>query len=126
MSNVIVEESPKIKAGRFLRDKDYDLADRVGQRISILNDGLFPELGILRKQAAKKGILAKLVGSETEFLGVLKFYQHEDGVWEFCVHGRDNINELKKLAQEMSEMFGVDVKLKLTSEDKQTERPVGF
>ena len=115
-----IEKSYKILVGTILQEKGYVLANRVGQEISALTNGSFPELGVL-KEKEKKNFLEKLFNCPKEFLGVLKFYDVPEKPIKFHFHGSSNTKEVNALAEEIESKVNVKVHLILTSEDRLRE-----
>lgn len=120
-------ENPAYKLERDLLDKGYEIANLNGVRESKLNHCVF---GILkpRRDIIKKSFLGFKSNKKQRalFLGRVWLSDQDFGAkpdkrWVLEVYGRQNIEELTGLIKELSEPSGVDVQVRLGSEESKFE-----
>lgn len=124
---VAFEEAPSIMVGRFLLEKGFDLATCTGVAERSLTST--SSIGILRPDpdAKPQKRLFGLIKSKPrrEFLGTVWFLNTSrratEKNWTCEVYGRNNIDLIKSLAEEMAARFNVKITLRLVREDTDVE-----
>lgn len=126
------QELLSIKVGRFLLLKGFDLASRIGVALNVLVETC--SLGILYKdpEAKPRTYLFGLIKIEPRrmFLGTVWFNDNNRGAteqnWVFDAYGREYVELVRQLAEEMASTFNVKVTIRLVREqpDVETTSPV--
>jgi len=111
-------EPPSIKVGKWLIEKGYGLADLGGLRLSSLE--CRKHLGVLGPAVTKRVFFGLITTYErSPFFGTITF--ESEGPWDFEIYGRENVEKLTALANEMAEKFKVEIALHLVSEEPRLE-----
>lgn len=121
------QEPLSIKIGRFLLERGYDHASSIGVANPLTKTNA---LGILRKDPdvkPRKSLFGLITHKPRRtFLGVLwlddKVRGANDQVWVFEAYGRQYIELLKELSEDMTATFGVNIELRLVREQPEIER----
>ncbi len=125
--SVDFQEALSIKVGRFLLSKGLDLASSTGIELDSLDES--DSLGILHKNPDSKPIkyLFGLFRREPrrEFLGTIWFSNSARGAteedWVLDMYGREHVDIVMKLAEEMASLFNVKIAIHLVSEQPDFE-----
>ena len=113
------QESPSIKAGRFLLSRGFDPASRTGLAEESLVESR--SLGILRKNPEakpRKYLFGLITGKPRRwFLGKIWFNEDKLGAteqnWVIEVYGREHIEMIQKLADDMASTFNIKIAIRL-------------
>lgn len=124
-------ESPLQSIAKIIEQNGYQTASLIGEYEKIGSSLPFGGIGILDPRVKlKRGIIFKEI--RDAWPGTLWLSNKERGAvpdknWIMEVHGRDYIGKMKELAEEISSPFGVDVDIRLSSEELQYEAlPMDF
>lgn len=125
-ASLVYEEAISIKVGTWLLQKGFGLASCIGIAESRIIENC--ALGILSDSAAKpeKRLFGLVIQkSRRWFLGTIWFNDDLRGAdeenWVFEFHGREHIESLSRLAEEMASVFGVKITSRLISEESEIE-----
>jgi hypothetical protein len=130
VSAVDYQEPFSIRVGNFLISRGFDLANCAGFEISELSRD--HSLGILSRDLTAKP--RKLFGfyitkPRRIFLGTIWFDHDSRGAdeqnWVFEVHGREHVELLKQLAEDLASTFNVKIALRLQNEQPCFESRTG-
>ncbi len=125
--SVSYQESISIKVGRFLLSKGFDLASSTGLASNSLVETC--SLGILRKdpEAKPRNYLFGLIkrAPRRMFLGTVWFSNSPRGAseqnWVFEAYGREHVELVRQLAEEMASTFNIKIALRLVREQPDVE-----
>ena len=118
-------ESPAYEVARILREKGYRIADITGEECYEPDEDV---IGILKggRRAPGGPIFGTLFGKRGLFIGRIFFNNKPRGAevgkrWVLEVYGREYVEELRELAEELSSRYGVDIDVRLKSECPRVE-----
>ena len=135
-SRVTVYIHPSFNLIKWLTAKEpYELADDGGE---VFHNFPAPtnEVGLVVPQPPRiehetegffrPKLVQRHVPVRGKFIGVIRIgwkgkTEDEDGTWKMDVYGRENIDELKGLAERLADAFSVDITLSLMSEEPKKE-----
>lgn len=125
MSKVITVEEPSIKVIPLLREKGYILSSTTGVRQRLQLDAL----GLMRTRPPKqekflfwnrmregRALVIAMIWFENRARGAIK-----KKLWCIEVFGGMYLQEIQELAEELSDLAGVEVKVILTTEGVRVE-----
>ena len=111
-------ELPAIAVGEFLRKRGYGglLSDAVGHKLKRIDPGMWT-IGILEDRPSWPPEMQYQMIASVDFFSYCPIIG--DGRWIFLIFGLSRLCELKKVAEEMSKYFGVQIELKLFCNDSE-------
>jgi hypothetical protein len=132
-STVTVSESFKIIAGKALAlitKQHPELVQTNAQGHWDRNLPWHTRGFLLNKTLLNSGFLQRFLMPYREFIGCLYFNNKEKGAthkeWVFEVYGRQHVELVRKVAEDLSEEFKVDIHVRLDSEEAQYENSTNY
>lgn len=129
VSSVVSSEVPQVSFCRTLMGKGLHPSNCRGIKTDGQSAHLEGGIGILKPtnqppQEFLFGVIKK--HPRDLFIGILwfdnRFRGAQNGTWVLEVYGRDNVDAMKELAEEMSENFPTNINVVLLKESPETER----
>ena len=130
-SGVLTLESPEVKGrrvGQFIAGKGFILADSIGHACRYGEGNC---IGFLKDNPNRRPVtffgIKKVWCTRRDFIGELWLDNdcrnaNIDSNWVFEVYGRENLNQLQRLAEELTKEFYVNIKIILRDEYAMQER----
>lgn len=126
VESIDYNEPISITVGRYLSSKEFGIADEIGLARLLTKTN---SLGILYKDpdAKPRKYLFGLIklAPRRVFIGIIYFKNTTDlsakRSWDFKVYGRDHIEMVKQLAEEIAQTFKVKINISLVSEESRVE-----